>query len=717
MKIFKSTKRKLKKISCGIALFVFTTNITLVGATSALPGEPKDVHIASADHMVISEVQIGQIGNADNEFVELYNPTTSSVDLSELSLKLHIRNSSGTDNNKTLTFINKEIPSNGFFLIVPNNVYGLSIHADATYSTSGNMLVVNGGVYISASTTAGIGVIDKVGWGTQPAGGYEGTVFNPSILNGQSIERANGVDTDNNSVDFKLTTTPNPQNSYSPAPVVTVNSLRTNNTKPIITGTIDDPEAAISIKIGSNEYPAINNGATWETNITSALAEGIYDVQVTAIDEGGNIGNDTTADELEVDLTGPEINIVLSSEYISLDNPTVTISYDLSETADVEMNIYATGSDESLKSFSDSGVTEGDETWDGTREGETEILDSGGYDVEIQATDELGNVSSKIAQIKIDMEAPDATSDSIVNTSNPTKNNNPEVIGKYSINSGVEKVVVVFDKDGQKYEKEAVLDEDNGTYSTRKEDAFITIILEEGKEVISNLVTLPDGTYKVSAVSYDAAGNSAIENIKDADALVIDTIAPSVPTGLKTVSKMPSSISISWTANTEKDLLGYRVYWGTKEGEYKNIEDVGISTSYTLKGLTSSTTYYFKVLAYDRASNESLLSSSLEEKTSAIVTSTASTDSDTQDDTKSSPKEENKGVVESAQAASPENVNKDEQKDDQSKNEQSAQTKGRNNLFLLSILLLVFGVSGYYYYSLNPEKFKNLKFPKLPGIK
>ncbi|PIZ85377.1 hypothetical protein COX95_04325, partial [bacterium CG_4_10_14_0_2_um_filter_33_32] len=71
----------------------------------------------------------------------------------------------------------------------------------------------------------------------------------------------------------------------------------------------------------------------------------------------------------------------------------------------------------------------------------------------------------------------------------------------------------------------------------------------------------------------------------------------------------------------------------------------------------------------------------------------------------------------SAQAASPENVNKDEQKDDQSKNEQSAQTKGRNNLFLLSILLLVFGVSGYYYYSLNPEKFKNLKFPKLPGIK
>jgi len=416
-------------------------------------------------------------------------------------------------------------------------------------------------------------------------------------------------------------------------------------------------------------------------------------------------------------LTGPEINISLSSEYISLDNPTVTISYDLSETADVEMNIYATGSDELLKNFSDSGITEGDETWDGTREGATEILDSEVYDVEIQATDELGNVSSKIAQIKIDMEAPDATSDSIVNTSNPTNNNNPEVIGKYSTNSDVEKVVVVFDKDGQKYEKEVVLDEDNGSYSTRKEDVFITTILEEDKEVSSSLAILPDGTYKVSAVSYDAAGNLAIENIKDADALVIDTIAPSVPTGLKTVSKMPSSISISWDKNTEEDLLGYRVYWGTKEGEYKNIEDVGMSTSYTLKGLTSSTTYYFKVLAYDRASNESLLSSSLEEKTSAIVTSTASTDSDTQDDTKSSPKEENKGVVESAQAASPENVNKDEQKDDQSKNEQSAQTKGRNNLFLLSILLLVFGVSGYYYYSLNPEKFKNLKFPKLPGIK
>lgn len=163
---------------------------------------------ADSGHIVINEVQIGQSGsgNANNEFVEIYNPTGSDIDLSALSFKLHIRNSNGTDNNKTLTFKNKVVPLKGFFLIAPNNDYGTSIGADATYSvTSGNKLVDNGGVYISTSTTANVNIIDKVGWGSQPVGGYEEMPYNPSIPVGQSIKREpDGHDTDNNGNDFVI---------------------------------------------------------------------------------------------------------------------------------------------------------------------------------------------------------------------------------------------------------------------------------------------------------------------------------------------------------------------------------------------------------------------------------------------------------------------------------------------------------------------------------
>lgn len=161
-----------------------------------------------AKNVVINEVRVGEAGhgNANNEYIVLFNPTGRDIDLSAIELKLHIRNSSGTDNNKTLTFINKTIFANRFFLIAPNNSYGDLIEADATYSvSSGNKLVDNGGVYISTSKTADVGVIDKVGWGTQPEGGFEGAPFNPSIPVGESIIRkTKGDDSNNNAVDFTI---------------------------------------------------------------------------------------------------------------------------------------------------------------------------------------------------------------------------------------------------------------------------------------------------------------------------------------------------------------------------------------------------------------------------------------------------------------------------------------------------------------------------------
>mgnify|MGYP001582576303 CR=1 FL=1 len=66
------------------------------------------------------------------------------------------------------------------------------------------------------------------------------------------------------------------------------------------------------------------------------------------------------------------------------------------------------------------------------------------------------------------------------------------------------------------------------------------------------------------------------------------------------------SLTASWTANTESDLAGYKVYYGTATKTYGAPIDVGkVVTTYTVTELTEQKTYYFAVTAYDTAGNQS----------------------------------------------------------------------------------------------------------------
>jgi hypothetical protein len=70
-------------------------------------------------------------------------------------------------------------------------------------------------------------------------------------------------------------------------------------------------------------------------------------------------------------------------------------------------------------------------------------------------------------------------------------------------------------------------------------------------------------------------------------------------------------ISLAWDANTESDLAGYKLYYGTASGVYSNSVNVGMATqsggtvTYTLIGLTSGQIYYIVATAYDTSKNES----------------------------------------------------------------------------------------------------------------
>jgi hypothetical protein len=65
------------------------------------------------------------------------------------------------------------------------------------------------------------------------------------------------------------------------------------------------------------------------------------------------------------------------------------------------------------------------------------------------------------------------------------------------------------------------------------------------------------------------------------------------------------TISLAWDANTESDLAGYKIYYGTASRSYGASVNVGNVTSYELAGLTPGQVYYISVTAYDTANYES----------------------------------------------------------------------------------------------------------------
>ena len=75
------------------------------------------------------------------------------------------------------------------------------------------------------------------------------------------------------------------------------------------------------------------------------------------------------------------------------------------------------------------------------------------------------------------------------------------------------------------------------------------------------------------------------------------------------------TLTVSWNPNSEEDLAGYRVYYGTASRRYTNVIDVGNHTYQEISGLKSGVRYYFAVTAYDLAGNESDFS----EEVSAVL--------------------------------------------------------------------------------------------------
>jgi hypothetical protein len=66
-----------------------------------------------------------------------------------------------------------------------------------------------------------------------------------------------------------------------------------------------------------------------------------------------------------------------------------------------------------------------------------------------------------------------------------------------------------------------------------------------------------------------------------------------------------AQVTLTWDPNSESDLAGYKIYYGTASGNYQWKTDVGNVTIYTQSGLDIGGTYYFAATAYNTQGLES----------------------------------------------------------------------------------------------------------------
>lgn len=214
---------------------------------------PSQVFSAPATNLVISEVQLAG-GTSTDEFVELYNPTGSDVNLA--GWRLARKTGSGTDATDLVTSLAGTIPAQGYFLVASDGYDG-AVNEDVTYTAATSAMSDNNTILLYDATLA---LVDKVGFGA--ATDFEADAEPNPAANGSRERKAlststtatmgtggadeflgNAEDTDNNDNDFNSRAISQPQNStsslepVSSTPTPTTTSTSTPTTTPTMTPT------------------------------------------------------------------------------------------------------------------------------------------------------------------------------------------------------------------------------------------------------------------------------------------------------------------------------------------------------------------------------------------------------------------------------------------------------------------------------------------------
>ncbi|MBX3057863.1 MAG: ExeM/NucH family extracellular endonuclease [Anaerolineae bacterium] len=208
----------------------------VVGEAYNTPGAANALVVVDMGSVVISQIYGGG-GNSGatytHDFIELYNATANSVDISGWSVQY----ASATGATWQVTALSGVMAPGSYYLIQQAVGAGGTtplptpdaIGTIAMSATAGKVALVNTTPPLSGTCPTGDAIIDFVGFGST-ANCYEGSGPTPAPSNTTAAIRLGdgAVDTDNNSADF-VTGAPNPRNSFviDDAPFV-VNTVPVN---------------------------------------------------------------------------------------------------------------------------------------------------------------------------------------------------------------------------------------------------------------------------------------------------------------------------------------------------------------------------------------------------------------------------------------------------------------------------------------------------------
>lgn len=171
-------------------------HVTITCATSTPPPPSGTIRV--------NEVKTGGTGSAADEFVELFNSSTTAVDLS--GWKLVYRSATGTSDVSLATIPDGTMLAAGGFYLLGGSGYAGGPAADQSFSTG--LAGTGGAVAIKDGTGT---AIDAAGWGTATNILVEGTAAAAPPAGSSIARHPDGHDTNDNAVDLSVADTPTPR--------------------------------------------------------------------------------------------------------------------------------------------------------------------------------------------------------------------------------------------------------------------------------------------------------------------------------------------------------------------------------------------------------------------------------------------------------------------------------------------------------------------------
>ncbi len=134
-------------------------------SSSAPP--PQSQPQPATSHLLISEIVAGIDGNANYEFVELYNPTSRAIDLTGWSVKK--KSSTGSESSLVASsrLEGKTIGVGKYFLLANEGGYTGTVPADALWAKSNTLAYTNNAIALYDANGA---TVEAVSWSEIPKG-------------------------------------------------------------------------------------------------------------------------------------------------------------------------------------------------------------------------------------------------------------------------------------------------------------------------------------------------------------------------------------------------------------------------------------------------------------------------------------------------------------------------------------------------------------------